>query len=95
MDSSTIDSYSISAFITFAPICEIGSFTYPLWLKKYYLSASRGVVKAVDDVSFEINENEIFGVVGHSSAGKTSLMKIVSHLDAGSGGSARVRIGDR
>jgi methyl coenzyme M reductase system subunit A2 len=64
-------------------------------LKKYYLSASRGVVKAVDDVSFEINEDEIFGIVGHSGAGKTSLMRIVSHLDAGSGGSAWVRIGDR
>jgi len=64
-------------------------------LKKYYLSASRGVVKAVDDVSFEINEDEIFGIVGHSGAGKTSLMRIVSHLDPGSGGSAWVRAGDR
>jgi methyl coenzyme M reductase system subunit A2 len=64
-------------------------------LKKYFLSASRGVVKAVDDVSFEINENEIFGVVGHSGAGKTSLMRIVSHLEPGSGGYAWVRIGDR
>ncbi len=64
-------------------------------LKKYYLSASRGVVKAVDDVSFDINEHEIFGVVGHSGAGKTSLMRIVSHLDAGSGGTVWVRVGDR
>ncbi|MFZ2071249.1 MAG: methyl coenzyme M reductase system, component A2 [Halobacteriota archaeon] len=64
-------------------------------LKKYYFSASRGVVKAVDDVSLIINENEIFGIVGHSGAGKTSLMRIVSHLDAGTGGSAWVRIGDR
>ncbi|MGB3459597.1 MAG: methyl coenzyme M reductase system, component A2 [Halobacteriota archaeon] len=64
-------------------------------LKKYYLSASRGVVKAVDGVSFEINETEIFGVVGHSGAGKTSLMRIVSHLDPGSGGSAWIRVGDR
>ena len=63
-------------------------------LKKYYLSASRGVVKAVDDVSFEINENEIFGIVGHSGAGKTSLMKIVSHLEPGSGGSVWIRVGD-
>ena len=64
-------------------------------LKKYYFSASRGVVKAVDNVSFTINENEIFGIVGHSGAGKTSLMRIVSHLDPGSGGSAWVRVGDR
>jgi methyl coenzyme M reductase system subunit A2 len=64
-------------------------------LKKYFLSASRGVVKAVDDVSFEINENEIFGVVGHSGAGKTSLMRIVSHLEPSSSGYAWVRIGDR
>ena len=64
-------------------------------LKKYYFSASRGVVKAVDDVSLEVNENEIFGVVGHSGAGKTSLMRIVCHLDAGTGGKAWVRVGDR
>jgi methyl coenzyme M reductase system subunit A2 len=63
-------------------------------LKKYFLSASRGVVKAVDDVSFTINENEIFGIVGPSGSGKTSLMKIVSHLEPGSGGSAWVRMGD-
>ncbi|MHC1599211.1 MAG: methyl coenzyme M reductase system, component A2 [Candidatus Methanospirareceae archaeon] len=64
-------------------------------LKKYYLSASRGVVKAVDDVSLTIYEDEIFGIVGHSGAGKTSLMRVVSHLDPGSGGSAWVRAGDR
>ncbi len=64
-------------------------------LKKYFLSASRGMVKAVDDVSFAINENEIFGVVGPSGAGKTSLMRIVSHLEPGSGGSAWVRMGDK
>jgi methyl coenzyme M reductase system subunit A2 len=64
-------------------------------VKKYFLSASRGVVKAVDDVSFTINENEIFGVVGHSGAGKTSLMRIVSHLEPSTGGSVWVRIGDR
>ncbi len=64
-------------------------------LKKYYYSASRGVVKAVDDVSFVVYENEIFGIVGHSGAGKTSLMRIVSHLDPGTGGGAWIRSGDR
>jgi len=64
-------------------------------LKKYYYSASRGVVKAVDDVSFIVYENEIFGIVGHSGAGKTSLMRIVSHLDPGTGGGAWIRSGDR
>jgi methyl coenzyme M reductase system subunit A2 len=64
-------------------------------LKKYFLSASRGVVKAVDDISFTINENEIFGLVGPSGSGKTSLMRIISHLEPGSGGSAWVRIGER
>ncbi|HDS45054.1 MAG TPA: methyl coenzyme M reductase system, component A2 [Methanomicrobia archaeon] len=64
-------------------------------LKKYYLSASRGVVKGVDDVSFIIYENEIFGVVGHSGAGKTSLMRIVSHLEPSTAGHAWVRIGEQ
>ena len=63
--------------------------------KKYYYSMWRGMVKAVDDVSLTINENEIFGLLGKSGAGKTSLARIICQIDALTGGSVQIRAGDR
>ncbi len=63
--------------------------------KKYYYSLWRGMVKAVDDVSFTIYENEIFGLLGKSGAGKTSLARIISQIDALTDGSAKIRAGER
>lgn len=35
-------------------------------------------VRAVDDVSFSLSPNEIYGVAGESSCGKTTLIKVIS-----------------
>jgi methyl coenzyme M reductase system subunit A2 len=63
-------------------------------VKKYYYSIERGVVKAVDDVSFEVDEGEIFGVVGLSGAGKTTLSRILYGLTDPSEGNIAVKLGD-
>lgn len=62
--------------------------------KKYYYSIVRGVVKAVDGVTFDIKEKEIFGLVGLSGAGKTTLSRMISGLTPGTAGNVEVRIGD-
>ena len=63
--------------------------------KKYYYSVWRGMVKAVDDVTLTINENEIFGLLGKSGSGKTSLARIISHIDPVTGGTVMIRSGEK
>ena len=63
-------------------------------LSKRYISIDRGVVKAVDGVSFDVKEGEIFGLVGVSGGGKTTLSKIVSGIITSTSGNAQVRVGD-
>lgn len=45
-----------------------------------------GAVRALDDVSIRVNENEIVTVLGANGAGKTSLLKAVSGLRAPTSG---------
>lgn len=49
-------------------------------LKKTYASASR-IVNAVNDISLEIPENQVFGIIGKSGAGKSSLVRLISLLE--------------
>ena len=45
-----------------------------------HLSVKYRDIIAVDDVSFEVRENEIFGMIGPNGAGKTSLVEAVEGL---------------
>jgi ABC-type multidrug transport system ATPase subunit len=50
----------------------------------------KGKVKAVDSVSLEVSEGEIFGLVGPDGAGKTTLFRVVATLLLPDSGSASV-----
>lgn len=49
-----------------------------------------GDVKALQNVSFKVDNGEIFGLLGPDGAGKTSLFRILTTLLLPDGGSARV-----
>ena len=55
-------------------------------LKKYF-ETPRGMLHAVDDVSFSIEQGKTMGIVGESGCGKSTLGRTMIHLLDSTGGS--------
>ncbi|MCW4007052.1 MAG: ABC transporter ATP-binding protein [Candidatus Bathyarchaeota archaeon] len=54
-------------------------------LKKQY-----GDIKAVDEISFTVNEGEVFGLLGPNGAGKTTTIEIMEGLRKRDGGEVKI-----
>ena len=54
------------------------------------LSKSFGSTEALRGTSFNVRENEIFGLIGHNGAGKTTTLRILSTLISSTNGSAKI-----
>lgn len=72
------------AFDEMAPLDEV--------VRRIQLEARHGEdFWALRDVSFEINREEVVGVVGSNGAGKSTLLKILCRITAPTSGEARLR----
>src|SRR6516162_441590 len=59
-------------------------------LKKVFYDEGRGEVKAVDSISFDSREGEVFGLLGANGAGKTTTLRMLSTILAPTSGSATI-----
>ena len=47
---------------------------------KRYIRSPLGIPLALEDISFEVKESELFGLIGPDGAGKTTLFRIIATL---------------
>src|SRR5436190_14628547 len=59
-------------------------------LKNIFKTYDNGKVNAVNDVSFEVERGEVFGLIGPDGAGKTSIFRILTTLLLADKGAATV-----
>ncbi len=62
----------------------------PVIAEHLFKTYNKGVVTAVNDVSFEVEKGELFGLIGPDGAGKTSIFRILTTLLLPDGGNAFV-----
>jgi ABC-2 type transport system ATP-binding protein len=54
------------------------------------LSKHYGAVRAVDDISFSVHRGEIFGLLGHNGAGKTTAIRMMTGRTKPTSGTVRI-----
>jgi oligopeptide/dipeptide ABC transporter ATP-binding protein len=69
------------------PMLRVNGVVKEYALRSGVFGNSHGILRAVDDVSFEIAEGSTFGLVGESGCGKSTLSRMVLGMDRPTSGS--------
>ena len=59
---------------------SIDSLSKSFVVKKSFFKRNRRLIRAVDNVSFEIKKSESFGIVGESGSGKSTIARLIAGL---------------
>lgn len=68
-----------------------GAFTWPVRMLKGELREHSEKIWALQNVSFELREGQVLGVIGRNGAGKSTLLKILSRVTEPTVGYAEIR----
>jgi len=87
--------YHIGAKVPYKTFREtlMNAITSPARLFKGNGSRENNTIWALKDVSFEVQEGEVLGIIGRNGAGKTTLLKILSRVTEPTEGEVRIRGG--
>jgi len=78
-----------------APAIQVCNLGMRFLLKNAFLGRNRRMLDAVKDVSFHIDEGEVFGLVGESGSGKSTIARLIAGLYEASSGRVMLHGVDR
>ncbi|MFE0762969.1 ABC transporter ATP-binding protein [Streptomyces smyrnaeus] len=88
-------SHAQNAYAAGEPILEVRDLVKHFPLTQGILFKRQvGAVKAVDGISFDLHKGETLGIVGESGCGKSTVAKLITHLEQPTSGTIRYKGND-